>query len=209
MKIQGIQSFILLLVICSGVVLTGCKSEGNNPGREYAPQMYHSVPYESLSQIKDEAAGTWLSNREDEKGEFYNSNPNNPHKMNMREPVEGTVARTSNGYLPYRIHKDSLAWAAKYLKNPLPNNEAILADGKSLYLKFCSACHGEKGKADGKVSEVFMGVAAYDKGQVKTATEGHIYHVITHGKGLMGSHASQLNIEERWKIVRYVQTLQK
>ena len=24
----------------------------------------------------------------------------------------------------------------------------------------------------------------------------------------MGSHASQLNVEERWKVVRYVQTLQ-
>jgi hypothetical protein len=28
-----------------------------------------------------------------------------------------------------------------------------------------------------------------------------------YGKGLMGSHASQLNYDERWKIVRYVQEL--
>ena len=25
---------------------------------------------------------------------------------------------------------------------------------------------------------------------------------------LMGPHASQLNVEERWKVIRYVQTLQ-
>jgi len=31
-----------------------------------------------------------------------------------------------------------------------------------------------------------------------------MYHVIMHGKGIMGSHASQLTYDERWKIVRYV-----
>ena len=39
--------------------------------------------------------------------------------------------------------------------------------------------------------------------------EGKIFHTITFGKNLMGSHASQLNHEERWKIVHYVQTLQR
>ena len=29
-----------------------------------------------------------------------------------------------------------------------------------------------------------------------------------YGKGMMGSHASQLSKEERWKVIRYVQTLQ-
>ena len=31
---------------------------------------------------------------------------------------------------------------------------------------------------------------------------------MTYGKGLMGSHASQLTKEERWKVVYYVQHLQ-
>jgi hypothetical protein len=31
---------------------------------------------------------------------------------------------------------------------------------------------------------------------------------MTYGKGLMGSHASQLSQEERWKLVYYVQKLQ-
>ena len=33
--------------------------------------------------------------------------------------------------------------------------------------------------------------------------------VITHGKGRMWGHGSQISIEDRWKIVKYVQTLQK
>ena len=35
-----------------------------------------------------------------------------------------------------------------------------------------------------------------------------MFHSITYGKGTMGSHASQLTQEERWKLVYYVQKLQ-
>ena len=37
-------------------------------------------------------------------------------------------------------------------------------------------------------------------------TEGEMFHTITYGKGLMGSHASQLNKEERWKLVHFIRT---
>jgi hypothetical protein len=37
---------------------------------------------------------------------------------------------------------------------------------------------------------------------------GTIFYSITYGKGMMGSHASQLNKEERWKVVHYVEKLQ-
>ena len=78
------------LFACSALafsLMVGCKAGGENQGLEYAPQMYHSVAYEPLTQIKDEAQGSWLSTREDGKGEFFNSNVYNPHGMNMREPV--------------------------------------------------------------------------------------------------------------------------
>ena len=35
-------------------VLAGCTADENYPGVEYAPQMYHSVPYEPLTQFTDE-----------------------------------------------------------------------------------------------------------------------------------------------------------
>lgn len=197
--------FIFLLMI----VFVGCKTSGNDTGVEYSPQMYHSVPYEGLSQIKNKDAGAWLSSREDGLGEFYNSNPNNPHEMNMRIPPENTVPRTRDGFLPYRLPKDSLAYAAQYVKSPLAPSEAIIAEGKVLYTRFCWHCHGDTGQGDGPVGKVFLGVTAYNSRAVKDASEGHIFHVITHGKGRMGGHGSQISIEERWKIVQYVQTLQK
>src|SRR5688572_3682581 len=96
-----------LSALALGFSLAACSAKDDYPGMEYAPQMYHSVPYEPLSQITDESAGNWLSNRTDEKGEFYNSNSINPYAMNMRQPAEGTVARNAGGELPFRMPKDS------------------------------------------------------------------------------------------------------
>jgi len=36
-----------------------------------------------------------------------------------------------------------------------------------------------------------------------------MYHSITYGKGLMGSHASQLSKLERWQVIEFVKCLQK
>lgn len=184
-------------------LLAGCKAGGDNQGLEYAPQMYHSVAYEPLSQIKDETQGSWLSNREDGKGEFYNSNVHNPNGMNMREPVANTVPRNKQGYLPYRLKAFELEQAA-LIPNPLKSSEEVLKDGEKLYLQYCNACHGKGGQGDGKAGEVIGGVANLTGGAYINLPEGHIFHVITKGKGRMGAHGSQIPDESRWKIVHYV-----
>jgi mono/diheme cytochrome c family protein len=184
-------------------LLAGCKADGDNQGLEYAPQMYHSVAYEPLTQIKDESMGSWLSNREDGKGEFFNSNPFNPHGMNMREPVANTVPRNKQGYLPYRLKAFELEPAA-LTKNPVESTDAVLKQGEALYLQYCTACHGKSGQGDGKVGEVIGGVANLTGGAYVNLPEGHIFHVITKGKGRMAAHGSQIPEESRWKIVHYV-----
>ena len=197
-----------LLVASGAVLLISCEAGKDNAGYEYAPNMYHSVAYEPLKQIVDKDAGAWVNSTNEDIGEYYSSNPNNhkEYEMNMLEPVANTVKR--GDYLPYRIPKDSLALAAAIVTNPLAETKDVLADGKVLYGKFCSHCHGN-GVEPGLVGERYAGVPSYASAAVKNVSEGHIFHVITHGKGRMGAHASQLNQEERWKIVRYVQTLQK
>ena len=204
----------IAIALVMAVVLASCGASGNKQGYEYAPQMYHSVAYEPLKQVTNKEKGTLISNRADGIGEFYNSNPNNPHAMNMRMPVPGTVKRTKSGVLPSRLPKDSLALAARILKNPLDSSQAVLANGKVLYTRFCNHCHGATGQGDGKVAgtddtPVFAGIANLTGAALKDISEGHIFHVVTHGKGLMGAHSSQLNPEERWAIAKYVKTLQK
>ena len=46
---RNIIKLILVLVLISS-----CSARKDDPGVEYAPNMYHSVPYEPLSQVKDE-----------------------------------------------------------------------------------------------------------------------------------------------------------
>ena len=188
------------------MVLVACTAGKDDPGTEYAPNMYHSVPYEPLTQITDEESGSWVSSLDNGVGEYYNSNPNNPNAQNMLVPPENSVPRSE--YLPYRIPKDSFELAGRVLTNPFDSTAEVVSEGKSLYAIYCTHCHGDKGLGDGKVGEVYAGVTAYNSVAVKDRPQGHIFHVITHGKGRMMAHGSQVSPEDRWKIARYVQTLQ-
>jgi cytochrome c2 len=215
------------LILGSVLLISSCNhdfswiEEHRAPRAEYAPNMYHSVAYEPLTQVVDEGAGSWLSS--DEKldnqnygktyGEYFNSNIYNADSsngytpLNSRVPVKGTIKR---GFIPYHLSKESLDSADRSNKSPLAMSPAILEEGKVLFSKFCQHCHGEAGDGKGPVSEKFAGVANLTSGGMKVRSEGYIFHVITMGKGLMASHASQLNQEERWKIAHYVkQQLQK
>lgn len=198
----------LVAIATVALILAGCSAGGDNPGLEYAPNMYTSVPYDPLTQVTDEDAGRWLTSIEysDGHAEFYNSNKLNPHDMNMRTPPVNTVKRNANGWIPYRVHKDSLAQADNF-RNPLDSTAAIIAQGKALYTVYCNHCHGPQGKGDGPVAEKYAGVANLTGDALRGISEGHIFHVITHGKGLMWAHGSQVSPEDRWKIAKYVKTL--
>lgn len=208
----------ILIGVGGTLLLAGCKASGDNPGLEYAPNMYHSVAYEPLTQVTDENAGAWVNSLDNGRGEYFNSNKYNPHAMNMREPAPNTVKRNPQGWLPYRVGKDDLLVAAE-IKSPLDSSASIIADGKALYAVYCNHCHGPKGLGDGKVATgvtvdgvekgLVGGVANLTGEAYLNITEGHIFHVITWGKGLMQAHGSQVSPEERWKIARYVKTLQQ
>jgi mono/diheme cytochrome c family protein len=171
----------------SGLILMGLTSCGkkdeNSPGVEFMPEMYRSPSLE-----------------------VYNTHTvDGQTELNAKEPVKGTVAR---GYLPYAYANDTAGYAAagRYLHNPLPKTDAVIAEGEVLYGKFCVHCHGATGAGDGKVGGKLPGPPpAYSSLKI---TEGKMFHTITYGKGTMGSHASQLTQEERWKLVFFVQKLQ-
>mgnify|MGYP005750261627 FL=1 len=174
-------------ILFSSALVVACGNE-QDPGLEYAPDMYHSVPLDPYSQIKE--------------------NKFNPGGMNMRQPAEGTVARGKMGYNTY-LTKDDAETAGVELVNPLARTTENLEEGKVLYARFCSPCHGEQGDGQGLVGQKFKGVPSYSAGRVATLPGGHIYHVITNGRGRMMPHGSQVSPTERWKIVMYVQQLQK
>jgi len=202
------------------IFMAACKAGGDYQGVEYAPNMYHSVAYEPLSQITDPMQGKITNSLDNGRGEFYNSNQYNPYKTNLRLPPAHTVRRTASGWLPYRGANDSTGLRlANRLKSPYDSIPALLAQGKAAYEMYCLHCHGKGGAGDGKVAagvkidgvehSVYPGVANLKGDAYKNITEGHIFHVITYGKGLMGAHGSQVSEEDRWKIAKYVKEIQK
>ena len=194
----GIVALTFVGLIVAG---SGCKRGHDNTGVEYAPQMYDAVGYEPYRQIRP--------------------NEVNPMKLNMRLPASGTVSRpnyqtsfgsgdsTSADLMLYNIPADSIGISERVLTNPIPQSEQALADGKVLYGRYCQHCHGEGGKGDGPVAAQYKGVPNYSSDALKTLNDGHIFHVITNGKGRMWPHGSQITPDDRWKIVQYVHKLQQ
>jgi mono/diheme cytochrome c family protein len=202
---NSIHKIVVTLGLFSAAVLaTSCKRDPNNPGTEYAPQMYHSIAYEPLSQVSD----------------FRH--PYNEYGMNMRKPVAGTIARqfapgdpaymgrdrNTNSVMVYNLDPADINTSAATLRNPIEANEAILAEGQVLYNRYCAHCHGAEGDGQGKVAPVYKGIPNFGTGRYATLNEGHIFHTITYGQGRMWPHGSQVSPTERWKIVHWVQQLQ-
>ncbi len=180
------------------VLLSSCIRDEQSPGYEYMPDMYRSPAIEAYvdyGEIRDTINGELNLT------------------ISARQPVLGTVPISGNAMndMPYTIPNtlDGYELAGNVLKSPYQQTEDIIAQGTEIYSNFCVQCHGNKGKGDGAVVAKGGHPAppAYD-GALKDLPEGKMFHTITYGKGLMGSHASQLSKADRWKVIAFVKTLQ-
>jgi mono/diheme cytochrome c family protein len=193
--------FCTLLVIVIG--LNSCTENPNSPGLEYMPDMYRSPAVEAYV---DYGMDPYLVGYDVAEGQRMTPS--------ARKPVPGTVQY---------LGEDKMAFAMPYpltdplgdyeragleIFSPIETTDANTAAGKEIYGRMCIHCHGEAGKGDGSLSKKIDGIPDYT-GALKDLPEGQIYHALMHGKGVMGSHASQLNAEERWLVVQYVQFLQR
>ncbi len=183
---NAFRAFMVMAV--SGMLFGACKSDPNSPGIEYMPDMYRSPSFETYGE--NEVYGQKI--------------------MSARVPASNTIPRGSDNLpYPYPNTFEGYEAAGANLKNPLKASEENLAEGKVLYTRFCVHCHGKKGMGEGTVptNSEYPPPPSYSKG-LKDLPEGKMFHTLTHGKNLMGSHASQLTKTERWKVIFYVQTLQ-
>lgn len=172
-----------LAVSAVAIVATSCNYDKSTPGYTYMDDMYVSPSLEP-----------------------YQSSDLLPNGMEAQTPVEGTVPR---GYHPYEVPNtnEGYAWSKQH-DDVVPAGFAAMdpAEGKELYNIFCSHCHGVDGDGMGILvqNEKILGVPGYGSDRLPDVTPASAYHVVMYGKGVMGSHASQLNYDERWKIIRYV-----
>ncbi len=188
-KVTKIFSLIAIYGVAVIGLMSCSKNDPNSPGVEYMPDMYRSPSLETnLFNVVENEDGT------------FDTIPSN------LLPVEGTISR---GNVPYALPNTYEGYkAAADLIMMLEKTDANMAEGKRLYGIYCSPCHGKNGEGDGKVGDKLPGPPPSYKTVLKDLPAGQIFHSVTYGKGLMGSHSSQLSQEERWQVVMYVQKLQ-
>jgi len=187
------KKYIIIILIGLGF-MTSCNHQQENTSWDYMGDfdMYYSKAYESYSPDKH----------------FKNG-------MTLQKPIVGTVAREWTDYEPYPFTDkfgDKLK-AGRVLHNPLTNSKKNIATGKLKYNIYCALCHGFEGKSDGSITKVknAKGNKVYPVPPADLTTDliqnkpdGEIYHVITMGSAVMGSHTSQISPEDRWKIILYI-----
>jgi len=182
---------IFLILFC--IVIISCDNDGR--GYEYMPNMYRSPSVETYS----------ISNV------FKDS-------ISARQPVKGTIARGYLSTFNYDYSLEGYLLAGEESFNPIELTAKNISEGKKLYSMFCKHCHGNMGAGGGTITHpIYSAVPHYNDSRsirrsgtsMSELKAGHIFHSITYGLNAMGPHASQLTEEERWKIVLYVQELQK
>lgn len=198
--------------------LASCVGDSNSPGVEYMPDMYRSpaaeayVDYGEVRGVQDEDAAKLV----EDKFSYVPPTGTIPYvgtgdEANYMMPYQhGAPLNADKTHGLYGMKQDTAGYANSANDvNPIPFSDEVLKEGEVLFGRFCVHCHGEKGKGDGAVPATgkYPPPPAYD-GKLKDLPAGQIFYSITYGKGAMGSHASQLNKEERWKLVYYIQTLQ-
>jgi mono/diheme cytochrome c family protein len=185
--------YVALFALTVAVSLSSCRDKSST-GLEFARNMYDPLAYNADQPNKNFA-----------NGQTAQTPPPNTDPIGF---VKYEYANTKEGY--------EAAGAA--LVNPLALNEKNLVSGKHYYTVFCGPCHGDNGDGKGHLVQIekYSGVPSYHGdaassrgGLMKDLSAGKIYHTIMYGLNNMGSHASQLTPEERWKVVMYVQQLQK
>lgn len=178
---------IVVAMLAVGLGLSACNTGAvrRNPGKTYAPDMTYSQAYDA-----------------------YTHNPNFANGETSRLPVPGTVARGHE--LPdHLVEGDTNAY--KTFTTDMRFTEAEVKEGGRLYDIYCGICHGQKLDGQGPLftSGKFVAMPANLNGpNYINMPVGQIYAAIKYGKNMMGSYASQLNIEQRWMVIAYIKKMQ-
>jgi mono/diheme cytochrome c family protein len=127
----------------------------------------------------------------------------------MRVPVPGTVARGE-------LHEDRAFYEGKdeagnlLAKSPVETTPELLARGAERYKIYCQPCHDPRGDGKGVLAQRggVPTTSLYDP-KATTATDGHLFNVITNGQGLMPAYRWPITPADRWAIVAQVRHMQQ
>lgn len=96
----------------------------------------------------------------------------------------------------------------KEIRNPAARDSASLERGRRAYLTYCTVCHGPQGNGDGTVAQKLGYVPPLTSDMTKQRSDGYIYAMIRHGRGIMPRYGDKIRGIDRWHVVNYVRKLQ-
>jgi len=130
-----------------------------------------------------------------------------------KKSATGSSSSTANstGQQPGAPTSPSEMFPDDVVTFPIEVSRTVLDYGQERYQIFCSSCHGTTGYGDGIIARRGFNKpppASFHQDKLRQAPVGHFFDVITNGWGAMPSHASQIPVPDRWKIIAYIRALQ-
>lgn len=129
-------------------------------------------------------------------------------QRSARPLVDGTVARG-------QLHEDAYFYTGKLGNNPgdympFPVTKDDLERGRVRFNIYCAPCHSRLGDGNGYIPTRGFPrkPPSFHTERLERAPVGYIFGVITEGFGIMPDYASQIPVQDRWRIVAYVRALQ-
>lgn len=97
----------------------------------------------------------------------------------------------------------------KKMKNTYKADKSLVSVGKSIYMKHCRSCHGNKGLGDGpKAKNLKTFPGDFSSAEFKALADGVVFYQSIIGRDEMPNYESKIPDEEdRWAVVMYVQSL--
>jgi mono/diheme cytochrome c family protein len=94
------------------------------------------------------------------------------------------------------------------IENPVAVDQASIAAGEAIYQRWCLACHGNKGKGNGRGAIALKRRPSdLSMPMMWEHTEGALFWKVTEGRQPMPSFRKMLADNERWQVVNYIRTL--
>ena len=96
---------------------------------------------------------------------------------------------------------------SKKLKSPVPYSKKSISQGRSIYMRNCTGCHGVDAKATVDVVADATDLTSPQLWKNGT-TEGEMFRSIREGQGAsMPTFKNQIKEEDTWNLVNYIRSL--